>query len=118
MLLILILIHIAVCLDLIFIVLLQQGKGADMGAAFGGSSQTVFGSRGATSFLHKVTVASAIIFMLTSLSLAFIYGKGRTKSVMEKVKDTPAPITQPAAPPANTGGQPATPPASSGGQSE
>jgi len=91
---------------LIFIVLLQQGKGADMGAAFGGgSSQTVFGSRGATSFLHKVTVASAIIFMLTSLTLAFIYGKGRTKSVMETVKEPAAPITQPATPPADTGGQ-------------
>ena len=105
MLLVLILVHIAVCLALIFIVLLQQGKGADMGAAFGGSSQTVFGSRGATTFFHKVTVASAIIFMLTSLSLAFIYGKGRTKSVMETVKDTPAPIPQPATPPVETGGQ-------------
>ena len=118
MLLLLIIVHITVCLALIFIVLLQQGKGADMGAAFGGSSQTVFGSRGATSFLHKVTVTSAVIFMVTSLTLAFIYGRGRTKSVMESVKDTPAPITQPLTPPAETGGQSATPPAATGGQSE
>lgn len=110
MLLVLVFIHVIVCLALIFIVLLQQGKGADMGAAFGGSSQTVFGSRGATSFLHKVTVASAVIFMLTSLSLAFLYGQGRSKSIMEKVKEPQAPISQPATPP--------TPPAGTGGQAK
>ena len=57
-------VHVIVCVALILIVLLQKGKGASMGAAFGGSSQTVFGSTGATSFMHKVTVAAAIIFML------------------------------------------------------
>ena len=88
-----ILLHIVVCIALILIVLLQKGKGADMGAAFGGSSQTVFGSAGATSFLSKVTAAAAIIFMLTSLLLAFMFGKGRTTSVMEGV-ETQAPITQ------------------------
>jgi len=78
MILIIKLIHVAVCIALILIVLLQRGKGQSMGAAFGGSSQTVFGSSGATSFLQKLTTASAIIFMLTSLSLAFFFGKGTT----------------------------------------
>ena len=91
--LLLILLHLLVCVALILIVLLQQGKGANMGAAFGGSSQTVFGSTGATSFLQKLTTASAIIFMITSLSLAFLFGQGRSSSVMEGVSDTKAPIT-------------------------
>jgi preprotein translocase subunit SecG len=64
--LVLVFLHIVVCIALIMIVLLQKGKGASMGAAFGGSSQTVFGSAGATPFLHKVTVAAAIIFMVLS----------------------------------------------------
>lgn len=90
---ILTIVHIVVCLALILIVLLQRGKGASMGAAFGGSSQTVFGSTGATSFLHKVTAAAAIVFMLTSLGLAFLYGRGAPTSVMEGVSPT-APVTQ------------------------
>lgn len=67
-------IHIAACLGLIIIVLLQQGKGASMGAAFGGSSNTVFGSSGAATFLSKVTTGVAVVFMLTSLTLAFFSG--------------------------------------------
>lgn len=90
---ILTIIHVVVCLALILIVLLQRGKGASMGAAFGGSSQTVFGSTGATSFLHKVTAAAAIVFMLTSLGLAFLYGRGGPSSVMEGVSPN-APVTQ------------------------
>ena len=82
---IIVFIHVAVCVALILIVLLQKGKGATMGAAFGGSSQTVFGSAGATSFLHKITVAAAVIFMLTSLTLAFLFGKGATSSIMKGV---------------------------------
>ncbi len=69
------LIHIIACLALIVIVLLQQGKGASMGAAFGGSSQTVFGSSGATPFLGKVTTIVAVVFMLTSLTLGFFSGR-------------------------------------------
>ena len=92
--LILILIHVAVCVALILIVLLQRGKGASMGAAFGGSSQTVFGSAGATSFLHKVTAAAAIIFMLTSLGLALLFGKGMRSSIMKGVSETKAPAAQ------------------------
>ena len=64
-------VHILVSLALIFVVLLQKGSGADMGAAFGGSSQSVFGSRGSGSFLGKLTATLATIFMVTSLSLAF-----------------------------------------------
>jgi preprotein translocase subunit SecG len=72
-------IHVMVCFLMIASILLQSGKGAEIGAAFGGSSQTVFGSRGPGTFLSKVTVAAAIIFMLTSLSLA-ILSKERTFS--------------------------------------
>ena len=103
--LILILIHVTVCIALILIVLLQRGKGASMGAAFGGSSQTVFGSAGATSFLHKVTAAAAIIFMLTSLGLAFLFGKGGSSSIMEGVSETKAPATQQTEGPASSGAQ-------------
>jgi preprotein translocase subunit SecG len=71
--LLVIILHIVVCIALIMIVLLQTGKGADMGAAFGGgASQTLFGATGASTFLSKATTAAAIIFMLTSLSLAYM----------------------------------------------
>jgi len=73
----LVILHIIVCMALILIVLLQTGKGADLGAAFGGSSQTVFGSAGSSGFMTKLTTASAIIFMLPSLPL--VYLKGHTK---------------------------------------
>jgi preprotein translocase subunit SecG len=90
----LIVIHVVVCIALIMIVLLQTGKGADMGAAFGGgSSQTLFGSTGASTFLSKATTAAAVIFMLTSLILAYMSGGTATKSV---VSDVPVPIEQPA----------------------
>lgn len=68
----LIIIHILVCLFLIAVVLLQSGKGAEIGAAFGGSSQTLFGGRGAATFLNKLTTGAAIVFMLTSLALSTI----------------------------------------------
>jgi preprotein translocase subunit SecG len=92
--LILILVHISICVALILIVLLQRGKGSDMGAAFGGSSQAIFGSRGATTFLHKITAAIAIIFMLTSLGLAFLFGRGATTSIMRGVSQTEVPAAQ------------------------
>lgn len=63
-------------------ILLQAGKGAEIGAAFGGSSQTVFGSRGPGTFLSKVTVAAAIIFMLTSLGLALLSKQENTASTV------------------------------------
>jgi preprotein translocase subunit SecG len=89
--LILVLLHVTVCVALILIVLLQRGKGADMGAAFGGSSQAVFGSGGATTFLHRVTTAAAIIFMLTSLGLSFVIGRGISTSIMEGVQQQEVP---------------------------
>jgi len=69
----LIIIHVIVCVALIMIVLLQTGKGADIGAAFGGGgSNTLFGTTGASTFLSKATTVAAIIFMVTSLSLAYL----------------------------------------------
>ncbi len=66
--------HVLVCVFLIGVVLLQRGKGAEIGAVFGGGgSSTVFGSRGAGNFLSKLTTAAAIIFMITSLSLAYLW---------------------------------------------
>ncbi len=88
-------IHVLACFILILVVLLQAGKGANMGAAFGGSSQTVFGSSGAGTFLGKLTATVAIVFMITSLSLAYMATKG-TSSVLER---SSAPVTeQPALP--------------------
>jgi preprotein translocase subunit SecG len=93
----LIIIHILVCIALIMIVLLQTGKGADMGAAFGGgSSQTLFGSTGASTFLSKATTAAAIIFMLTSLTLAYFSSHRFTDQSV--VSETPASVETQAAP--------------------
>ena len=105
---ILILIHVAVCLSLILIVLLQKGKGAGMGAAFGGSSQTVFGSSGAGSFLTKVTTIAAVVFMLTSLGLSFYFGKGKSTSVMEGVTQTEVPAASSTQNPAPSPEQPSS----------
>ncbi|MGQ9921458.1 MAG: preprotein translocase subunit SecG [Desulfobacca sp.] len=90
-------IHVIVCLALIFIVLLQTGRGAGIGAAFGGSSQTFFGSSGATPFLAKLTAVAAILFMVTSLSLTFLGTRGGS-SVMQGVTpvEQPAPVEKPA----------------------
>ena len=91
-----IVLHVVVCVALIMIVLLQTGKGADMGAAFGGGgSQTLFGSTGASTFLSKATTAAAIIFMVTSLGLAYLSSHRTGESV---VTSTPAPVESQAAP--------------------
>jgi len=67
-------IHLLVSIALIFVVLLQTGRGSEIGAAFGsGASQTLFGSSGTTGFMTKVTTAAVVIFMLTSLLLAYFY---------------------------------------------
>ena len=76
--------HVLVSTILISMVLLQKGKGADIGAAFGGASNTVFGPRGAQSFMSKLTTGAAVIFMITSLSLALTTSK--KGSIMEGVK--------------------------------
>jgi preprotein translocase subunit SecG len=92
-------VHIIVSLALIFIVLLQTGRGAGIGAAFGGSSQTVFGSSGATPFLAKLTAAAAILFMVTSLTLSIMGHRGGT-SIMQGTAPVgqTAPTETPAAP--------------------
>ena len=82
--------HIIVSISLIVIVLLQHGKGADVGAVFGGSSdQTLFGPRGAATALSKITIASAVIFMVTSLTLAFMAMSPSGDSIMQS-GDIPA----------------------------
>jgi len=81
-----IVIHVIVCVALIFIVLLQTGKGAGMGVAFGGgASRTLFGSAGPATFLSKLTTIAAIVFMLTALSLAYLSSHRRTSSIMSDV---------------------------------
>jgi preprotein translocase subunit SecG len=91
-------VHVIVCFLMIAAILLQAGKGAEIGAAFGGSSQTVFGSRGPGTFLSKVTVVAAIIFMLTSLGLA-VLSRERTFSStvidLNKTDTSTAPASQP-----------------------
>jgi len=86
-------IHVLVSVALIFIVLLQTGRGSEIGAAFGsGASQTLFGSSGTTGFMTKVTTAAVVIFMVTSLVLAYFY------SHREYVARPPAGQSQQAAP--------------------
>jgi preprotein translocase subunit SecG len=89
----LVILHVFVCIALIMIVLLQTGKGADIGAAFGGgSSQTLFGSSGASTFLTKATTIAAVVFMLTSLILAYRSSRTTGDSIMSEV---PVPVEQP-----------------------
>jgi len=91
---VLVILHILVSLAIMAIVLLQAGKGADIGSAFGGGgSQAVFGSLGTPTLLGKITTAMAIVFMLTSFSLSMLAAK-RASSIMKE----PAPVQQPAAP--------------------
>ncbi len=110
MIILLTIIHVIVCLFLIIVVLLQSGKAADLAGAFGGmGSQTAFGPRGAATVLSKATTASAVIFMITSLSLSILYtraGAGAGSSVLDEV---PAAQTAPA--PKAPAGQPAQLPA-------
>ena len=76
--------HVLACLVLILVVLLQRGKGSDMGAALGGGgSNTVFGSRGAGNFLTKLTSGCAVIFMCTSLSLAYLGSEDAAERVFD-----------------------------------
>jgi preprotein translocase subunit SecG len=80
-------IHVLACVFLVMVVLLQTGKGADMGAVFGGSSSTVFGSTGAGNFLTRLTTATAVVFMLTSISLTYLSAQSRTATIFD---DAPA----------------------------
>ena len=91
--------HVIVCIVLILVVLLQAGKGASMGAVFGGSSQTIFGSTGPGTFLGKMTTAVAIIFMLTSFSLSYTASR-KGSTLMEGAVKPPVQQTAPAPLPA------------------
>jgi len=123
------LVHVIACFVLILVVLLQSGKAADLAGAFGGmGSQTAFGPRGAATLLSKATTICAIIFMLTSLSLALLgtTQTGSTGSVLEQTKQPapaqkqappgsqqlPVPVPQQQAPAAPQQQPPATPPSS------
>ena len=95
---ILLVVHVAISAALIVLVLLQQGKGADAGAAFGsGASSTVFGARGSATFLSRVTAGLAAGFFIVSLGLAYLAGNTtRPGSVVETVTEPlPAVIEEP-----------------------
>ncbi|MDH3446354.1 MAG: preprotein translocase subunit SecG [Deltaproteobacteria bacterium] len=87
-------IHVLVCIGLILVVLLQTGKGAEVGAVFGGSSSTIFGSSGAGNFLSRLTTGMAIVFMVTSLTLGYFAGRKPTDTIFD---NTP-PLTTPLGP--------------------
>ncbi len=87
-------IHILACVTLVLVVLLQAGKGADMGAVFGGASSTIFGSSGAGNFLTRLTTGAAVVFMITSLTLTYGSTRQATSTIMPEA----------AAPPVDLGG--------------
>lgn len=92
----LLVVHVIACFAIIGLVLLQAGKGADIGSAFGGAgSQAVFGSMGTPTLLGKATAVVAVIFTVTSFALALLGGERGTSVVRE-----PAPVTRPAPAPA------------------
>jgi preprotein translocase subunit SecG len=92
MLILLVILHVIVCLFLIGVVLIQQGKSADLAGAFGGQgSQTAFGPRGASNLLTRLTTWSAIIFMVTSIALTIVMS--RTSSSRSVLSDVPSQST-------------------------
>ena len=100
----LVILYIIICFFLILVVLLQQGKGADIAGAFGGgSSQTAFGARGATTFLHKLTTGAFVGFVVISLLLSILEARPKA-SVIPNSAPAPAAAKVPAVP----AGQPAT----------
>jgi preprotein translocase subunit SecG len=118
MVLVITIVHVIVSIGLILVVLLQTGKGAEMGAVFGGSSSTIFGSSGAGNFLTRLTTAMAIVFMMTSLTLGYFAGRRPSATIFDQrtpaVEPRPAPqSTAPANPQTGpaTGSPPATTPA-------
>ncbi|HEX5759945.1 MAG TPA: preprotein translocase subunit SecG, partial [Thermoanaerobaculia bacterium] len=79
--------HVLVCVFLILVVLLQQGKGADLSVFGGGSTQTAFGARGAATLLHKLTVVSFVVFILTTLGIGILKSSPGGSSVMSDVME-------------------------------
>src|SRR5881409_2627763 len=107
--LVLIVVHVISCFAIIGIVLLQAGKGADIGSAFGGAgSQAVFGSMGTPTVLGKITAVIAIIFTITSFSLALLGGE-RGGSIVREAAPPPAAAPAPAAPAPAAPAAPASP---------
>ena len=92
-------IHVFACLFLIVVVLLQTGKGADMGAVFGGGSQTLFGSGGAGNLLTKLTTGTAVAFMVTSLVLGYGQKHETGSGLLDRIPTDAAPAPTPSAPP-------------------
>jgi len=112
-----IVIHVTTCLLLIGVVLLQQGKGADMGAVFGGSSSTIFGSGGAGNFLTRLTTGLAIVFMLTSLTLTYASARSVSTSVFDGGPlGQPPPLEAPDSAPGAASGEPASAPGAASGE--
>ncbi len=94
MIILLTIVHVLVCLFLIIVVLLQSGKAADLAGAFGGmGSQTAFGPRGSATLLSKATTISAIVFMLTSMSLSILATRGAGGAASLDLKNKKAPNT-------------------------
>ena len=80
--------HFVLCVLLIGLVLLQQGKGADMGAAFGGGSNSIFGASGAGNFITRATTILAVMFMVTSIGLALFYSRAGSIPGALKVRES------------------------------
>ena len=104
---VLMVVHVVIALAIVGLVMLQQGRGADAGAGFGGASSSVFGARGAASFLSRSTAIMATLFFITSLSLAYLAGNldNKTQDIMDAPitevpakRDLPPLSIQPAAP--------------------
>jgi preprotein translocase subunit SecG len=89
-------VHVIACIILVLVVLLQAGKGADMGAVFGGASSTIFGSSGAGKFLTRLTTGAAVVFMTTSLALTWVGTRGGHSTLMPEKGATKA-VEQPVA---------------------
>jgi len=107
----LVILHVLVSFIIIGLVLLQAGKGADIGSAFGGGgSQAVFGSMGTPTVLGKLTTTVAVLFMLTSFSLAVLGHRHSSTTIMPATGPAPVAAPAPASPPAPPAGAPTPPP--------
>ena|SRR5579885_738206 len=95
-----VILHVLVCIAIVIVVLLQQGKGAEVGAVFGGSSQTVFGASGAGNMLTKTTYALGAVFFATSLFLAYSSTRRATGSIFNSGSFPSAPAPAKSIPPA------------------
>ena len=96
---ILVLFYVLVCLFLVMVVLLQQGKGADLAGAFGGGgSQTSFGPRTTTNIMHRMTTGAFVLFVLLCLALAILSGKQRASVMEAVVPAAPVETSQPETP--------------------